>query len=212
MLEFLISPFLAGLSVGLYCFSYCLPFIAPFMVAQEGTNKKNLSVLLRFITGRFFGYASFGILIGYLGEKINGEAINLALSVSLMLLSITLFLHAVGLLRADKSALCARLSAHSSKFPLIMGFLMGINICPPFLMSLTYVLTLHSMLKGLLYFVMFFLGTSIYFLPFFFLGLLNKMKEFQLAGRVGAIVVSSLFFIYSVYSLASRTRMPKGAL
>jgi len=80
-----------------------------------------------------------------------------------------------------------------------MGFLMGINICPPFLMSLAYVFSLHSAFKGIIYFLMFFLGTTLYFLPVAFLGFLGKMKEFRLIARVAGLIVGFAFLTYGIY-------------
>jgi hypothetical protein len=56
-------------------------------------------------------------------------------------------------------------------------------------------------LKGIVYFIFFFIGTSLYFLPLFFLSYLNRLKEFQFIGRVSAIIVGTLFFIYGIYNI-----------
>lgn len=199
MQEIFITPFLSGLSVGIYCFAYCIPFIAPFMVSEARETKEDFSVVLKFISGRFLGYLSFGAVVGFLGETIADEKINLILILSLMLLSVILILHALGLLKQNRFSFCAKIKNFNPKLPLLMGFLMGINICPPFLLSLTYVFTLGSVLKGMVYFLMFFLGTSCYFLPIFFLGFLNELKEFQLAGRVSGLIVGIFFLAYGLY-------------
>jgi len=195
-----IQPFLLGLSIGLYCFAYCFPFVGPYLVSEKRRGIENFKLILQFITGRFFGYLLFGAFFGYLGEKIDSPTINLILVISLMVLSVFLILHALGLFKPEW--LCAlKIEKHRKRFPLVMGFLMGINLCPPFLISLTYVLTLHSLWKGIVYFVMFFIGTSLYFLPLTFLGFLNKMKEFRLMARLAALIVGIGFLIYGFYFL-----------
>lgn len=201
MEEIFITPFLLGLSVGIYCFTYCIPFIAPIMVSEARGKKESFLIILKFIFGRFLGYLSFGAFFGYLGQRINLASINLILIIGLMLLSLTLIFHALGLMKAVRFPFCAKIKKYNSKLPVFMGFLMGINICPPFLMSLTYVFMLHSALKGMIYFSMFFLGTSLYFLPIVFLGFLSKRKEFQLVGRISALIVGILFFSYGLYSI-----------
>ena len=82
-----------------------------------------------------------------------------------------------------------------------MGMLMGVNACPPFLLSLTYVFTLQSVAKGIAYFFMFFIGTTVYFVPMFFLGYLNRIREFQFVGRISAMIVGLIFLGYSIYGL-----------
>jgi len=176
MYSIFLQPILLGLSIGVFCFTYCVPFIAPYIVAEKrkikknlgvilkfifGQIKKNLGVILKFIFGRFSGYVLFGAVFGYLGEKIASQTVNLILIISLMALSLLLIIYALGFLK-PKWSFC----------------------CPPFLMSLAYVFTLHSAIKGMVYFIMFFLGTSFYFLPLVFLGFLGKMKEFRLIARI----------------------------
>lgn len=202
MQEIFISPLLLGLSLGIYCFAYCVPFIAPFMVSEAREKKENFLVLGKFIAGRFLGYLMFGAIFGYLGERIQGSTVNLILIVALMLLSVLLILHGLGLMKAERFSFCRRIKKHNRQLPLLMGFLMGVNICPPFLMSLTYVFTLHSVFKGIIYFFMFFIGTTLYFIPVAFLGYLNKMKEFQGVGRVAAVIVGSFFLVYGVYFIS----------
>lgn len=200
MQDVVIAPFLLGLSAGTFCFAYCIPFIAPVIVSEVRNARENFFVLLKFILGRLTGYLLFGAVIGLLGKKINSQFFDLIIAISLMLLSALLIFNALGLLK-PKNPLCAKIKHFNSRMPAVMGFLMGINVCPPFLMSLAYVFTLHSVFGGIIYFFMFFLGTTIYILPLFFLGFLNKIKEFQLAGRISALAVGILFFLYSVYAV-----------
>lgn len=201
MQEIFIAPFLLGLSIGIYCFTYCIPFVAPVMVSESRGKKENLNVLLKFIFGRMLGYIAFGAVFGYLGEKLTDVNVILILNIALVLLSVILILHALGLIKPKRARFCGKIRKYNAKIPLLMGFLMGINVCPPFLMSLTYVFTLHSMLKGIIYFLMFFIGTTVYFIPLIFLGYLNKLKEFQFVGRISALIVGTMFFIYGLYNI-----------
>lgn len=200
MRDVLVQPFLLGLSVGIFCFTYCVPFIAPYLVAEQRKIKGNLKIILKFIFGRFGGYILFGAIFGYLGERISNSTVNLILIISLMVLSLLMIFYALGFFK-PKLSFCSG-KFFREKSPLLMGFLMGINICPPFLMSLAYVFTLHSVVKGIIYFVMFFLGTSLYFLPLVFLGLLGKMKEFRLIARISALIVGIIFLIYGIYYIS----------
>jgi sulfite exporter TauE/SafE len=200
MRDVLIQPFLLGLSVGIFCFTYCVPFIVPYLVAEQRKMKENFKVILKFIFGRLGGYILFGAVFGYLGEKVDIPAVNLILIISLMALSLLMIFYALGFFK-PKWSFCSG-KFFREKSPLLMGFLMGINICPPFLMSLAYVFTLHSAIKGIIYFVMFFLGTSLYMLPLVFLGLLSKMKEFQLVARISALIVGIVFLLYGIYYIS----------
>lgn len=199
MEDFLIQPFLLGISTGIFCFTYCVPFIAPYLVSEERKLAKNFKVILEFIFGRLGGYILFGAIFGYLGERISNQAVNLILIISLMVLSVVLIIYALGFLKPKGIFCSAKYLKFKEKSPILMGFLMGINICPPFLMSLAYVFSLHSAFKGMVYFLMFFLGTTLYFLPVTFLGFLGKMKEFRLIARIAGLIVGLAFLIYGIY-------------
>ncbi|MFH0800352.1 MAG: sulfite exporter TauE/SafE family protein [Pseudomonadota bacterium] len=203
MTEVILPPLLSGLSVGIYCFAFCIPFVAPLMVSEARAQREDILVIVKIVCGRLIGYMAFGAAVGYLGERFDDKNINLVMTISLMLLSLIMILHGVGLLNPERLSFCAKIRKHGQKVPLVMGFLMGINICPPFLMSLTYVFNLHSMAKGLIYFLMFFAGTTVYFLPIFFLRFLGRMKEFQMAGRICALIVGTLFFVYGLHNILS---------
>ena len=205
MNDYLIQPFLLGISTGIFCFTYCVPFIAPYLVAEERKLKKNFRIILEFILGRLGGYVLFGAIFGYLGEKISNQAVNLILIVSLIVLAIVLIVYSLGFLKPRGMFCSAKYIKFKAKTPLLMGFLMGINICPPFLMSLAYVFTLHSAFKGIIYFLMFFLGTTLYFLPVTFLGYLGKMKEFRFVARTAGIIVGLAFLVYGIYYIIKGT-------
>ena len=199
MREILLQPILLGLSSGIFCMSYCFPFLAPFVVFEERKLREDFKVVLKFIFGRLFGYLTFGAIFGYLGERITNKTVDLLFFMSLAGLSFLLILYSIGLLR-EKRGICLG-PKFKKTTPFLMGFLMGINVCPPFLMALNYVFLLHAFLEGILFFFLFFLATTIYFLPLTFLGFLNKIKEFRIIGRVSGVLVGLMFLIYSFYRI-----------
>lgn len=195
MNEILLTPLLAGLSTGIYCFTYCIPFIAPHMVSEDRSRKENIRTIIRFISGRFIGYLVFGGVVGYLGEKIDSRILDIAVTLSLAMLSIVVILNSLRLLSPERLSFCRATSATT------MGFFMGINVCPPFLMSLSFVYSLHDLVSGIVYFIIFFAGTSLYFLPLFFLGPLGGSHAFRFAGRISAVLVGIIFLVYSSWKL-----------
>ena len=197
--SFFVQPFLLGVSSGLFCVSYCVPFIAPYMVLEERKKKENFLVVLKILLGRLLGYLCFGAFFGFLGEQITNQTVDAVMKVSLMILSIILILYTLEIIKREKES--CPVFGLKNKTPILMGFLMGVKICPSVLMALMYIFTLHNFLAGLFFFSFFFLGTSIYFLPLTFLGGLGKTKEFQLAGRVSALIVGTTFFVYNLYAI-----------
>ena len=200
---FIIKPVLAGLSVGAFCMSYCFPFLATFIASENRVANRNLALIIYFMLGRFFGYAAFGLVFGFLGEQLKSPFLTLITNLSLILVSIVMILHITGLLK-QKDNMCLA-SKFQNRNAVIMGFLMGVNICPPFLLSLAYVVSLNDILKSMLYFVIFFFASSVYFLPMVFVGMLAKIKELQDTARVSGIMAACVFIIYGGYSIIKHT-------
>jgi hypothetical protein len=57
-------------------------------------------------------------------------------------------------------------------------------------------------LEGVLFFLVFFLATSVYLLPLFFAGLVSRFSAVRFAGRVAA-VLAGLYFLYLAASTAA---------
>jgi sulfite exporter TauE/SafE len=119
---------------------------------------------------------------------------------ALIALSLLLLLHLLRLTHPKESS-CRTPAFLKDKSPLLMGFFMGINLCPPFLLSVAYVFKQQSPFYGMLYFALFFLSSSVYFLPLVFIGLLSKTQEFRNMARLSGWGVAIIFFIYGVYSI-----------
>lgn len=197
--ELILQPVLTGLSTGIFCFSYCFPFMGAFFGAKERSARKNLLILLEFLGGRLAGYLCFGLLAGYLGEKFDLGWLRRATDISFIALSLMLLAYLLG--AAREKTLCWTPGFLKDRGPAVMGFFMGINLCPPFLLSLTYVFSRQNALYGMLYFALFFLTSSLYFLPMVFVGLAARAREFRTLARISGLMVGILFLVYGTYSL-----------
>ncbi|MFH1799329.1 MAG: sulfite exporter TauE/SafE family protein [Candidatus Omnitrophota bacterium] len=197
--ELVMQPLLAGLSVGAFCLTYCFPFMGVFFGAEERSPKRNLFVLLEFLAGRLMGYLCFGLLVGYLGEKFDPRWLRRATDISFIVLSLVLLFYLLGLVR--EKSLCPTPKWLKARSPLVMGFFMGINLCPPFLLSVAYVFQQQSPLYGMFYFALFFLASSVYFLPLLSVGFASKIQELRIMARISGFLVATLFFIYGIYSI-----------
>lgn len=78
--------------------------------------------------------------------------------------------------------------------PLVLGFLTGINVCPPFLIALTRAAGAGSALDSVQFFVAFFVGTAVYFVPMPLLGALRAVRALQTVGRLAAGIIGVYYF------------------
>lgn len=196
---FFLQGFLTGLSVGVYCIGICLPVFIPILLSQRRHLKSAFWVILEFSLGRLLGYVLFGALIGWLGWKINSSLVHLIISLGSLVLSLLMMAYVLGFWVFGAKTCVRRFN--KIKIPFVLGFLTGINVCPPFLASLGYVFNLGGVLRGALYFLMFFLGTSVYIIPMGFLYVLTTSKVFRKIALISGFLAGLYFFYFAIRSL-----------
>lgn len=184
--------FLTGLSVGIFCLGVCLPVFLPLLLGKKKNTKKSFLVILEFSLGRLAGYLLFGLFFGWLGAVIKSERIHLLVSLVNLWLGISLIVFSLGMI--DRR-LCHFLPMEKIRWPALFGFLTGVNVCPPFLASLSYVFNLGQLISSLVYFLGFFLGTTLYLVPVAFLGALSRFSFFEKLGRFAG-VVAGIYFVF----------------
>ena len=190
----IIPGFLTGLSVGVYCLGICLPIFIPILLAEKRKTKESFWLILEFSFGRLLGYLLFGFIVGYLGVVVQSKIIHQTVRLSTSLMGVLMIGYSLGLTSWWGHKACKRFF-HKTKIPILLGFLTGINVCPPFLASLTYVFNLQSTLLGSLYFLFFFLGTSVYIVPLAFLGVFSQQTIFQKIARISGVLVGGYFLL-----------------
>ena len=196
---------LLGLSTGLFCAGFCVPLVGPLLLSDENRSvRRSTSCVLLFLAGRLVAYLLFGLVFGALGgilSRVWGiKAVLLPLLYAV--LGILMIVYAV-VQAFPHVAFCRAVSprVRSGWYLALVGFLAGINLCPPFLLAVTTVMDIGGALQGALFFFVFFLATSVYLLPLFFAGLVSRFASVRFAGRVTA-VLAGLYFLYLAASTA----------
>lgn len=192
------SGFLAGLSTGVYCLGLCLPIFLPVLLSQKRNLKSSFSLILEFSTGRLAGYLVFGLVVGWLGQQIQSNSIHLLATLINTWNGILLILYSLGTI--DKK-FCGFLPFKKIRWAFLLGFLTGINVCPPFLASLSYVFNLRSALNSLLYFFFFFLGTSLYLIPSALLGVFTKVNWITKIARISGVLAGIYFVLQNLFRI-----------
>jgi sulfite exporter TauE/SafE len=198
MISQLITGFLAGLSTGLYCLGACLPIFVPLIMAEKKNLQSSFLVIWQFSLGRLTGYLLFGGFIGYLGKVINLAIVNKLVGWVTILTGLMLVFYSVGLLRWNTKA--CKIFFKKIKIPMLLGFLTGVNVCPPFIASLTYVFGLKDVIRSVLYFLSFFVGTSMYLIPAGFLGFFSQDSWLQKVAKYSGIFIG-FYFVWRGYYL-----------
>jgi hypothetical protein len=197
-----LEAFLLGLSNGAVCLAYCAPVLVPCLMGGVGRCglRSDSLVVLRFLIGRLFGYLLFAVVSWGLGRSLaHTDHFQEALvGSSYLALSIILVFYAF----FDKRSSCARsrimaLTGKVGTSPLVLpvaaGLASGLNFCPPFLLALVAGARTGSLQGSLFFFLVFFLGTSLFFIPAPFLGALRRFPAIGIVGKMAAGIIGCYY-------------------
>ena len=186
-----------GLSAGVYCVGSCMVFFMPYLVVEGKRNiSDNLKKISSFMAGRLIAYVAFAFAVGLIGASYRN--IFTAKFSNICLIAASSFMIIYSLTHNFKdSGLCALFVRRSSlmRIPFLLGMLTGLNPCPPFLVGSARLWTLNDILLGVILFIAFFLGTSVYMLPLALVSYINRSERIRKIGAMVALV-SGVWFLF----------------
>jgi sulfite exporter TauE/SafE len=194
---------LLGLSTGSFCAISCAPVAIPFIFSEKIDGwRQNAGLVGMMLLGRLAAYLGVGFLVGALGgyavRYLDPEIQRRLLAVSNALIGGLMI--AAGLMHNFPGLKFCR------KFQKVYrpgwgswlyGFFTGLNICPPFFMAASRVFGTGNGLAGMVYFGMFFLGTSVYFLPLLGVHLFkDRLPTVRMVARLALILLGAYFLLF----------------
>jgi hypothetical protein len=79
-----------------------------------------------------------------------------------------------------------------------LGFLAGVNLCPPFLLAVTTVVGVGGVLRGALFFSVFFVGTSVWLVPLLAVAPVARLASVRFAARVASVLAGGYFIFLAL--------------
>lgn len=196
-----------GLATGTACLASCGPIYASYLMSERRTGLQSLWVILKLNGGRFISYAAFGALVGMLGGAIP-VTVRIPLTFTgYILFSLYLLLSVVRVRKACTGCHTGKV-LRITRSPFLLGILTGFSVCPSFLIALTGAFGSSGPANGMMLFIGFFAGTTVYMLPFSLFGLLTTKNWITKAARMIAVVVSIYFGAMGVRGLATWITRP----
>ena len=201
MIKYMVEPFLLGITMGGYCAVSCFPFLLPYILTDSKHKfLRKLYVFGQFLLGRLMAYILFAVLISLLAISAEGllsQRINSLLMVIASLIMINFSL------TSTKIPFCQfkKLGGIAKGFPLVTGFILGLNLCPPFLVALVNIIEMQSIFYSCIYFFFLFLGTTIYLLPLVLVSATLKSDFFRRIGIYLGILIGIWFLIQGITGL-----------
>jgi hypothetical protein len=198
-----------GLSSGPACMASCGPVLVPSLLAEPAGMRLTTRKLSSFLAARFLGYLLFAAAAWELGALVSLPATSRLLITGIVhvLLAAVLLWYAYSMGHAHAHACPASElvtvgvpGKRSATGPAALGFLTGFSLCPPFVIAGVRAAGLESATAALLFFAMFFVGTSVWFLPFVGLGCVRRSQAVTTVGRM-AMVLIAFFYVYLGFAM-----------
>ncbi len=194
---------LLGLSTGSFCAISCAPVAIPFLFSEKIKGwRQNAGLVGWMLLGRLAAYIGVGFMIGALGgyavRYLDPDLQRRLLAVSNTLIGALMI--ASGLMHNFPGLkFCRRFKSvyRPGWGSFLYGLFTGLNICPPFFLAASRVFGKGDGWTGMAYFAMFFLGTSVYFLPLLGVHLVrDRMETVRLVARLVLILIGGYFFLF----------------
>lgn len=194
---------LLGLSIGTTCLAYCAPTLFPYLLGNGQGWRQGAVATVEFLAGRLLGYIIFALAAWGTNQMLFKDlqcrgilygSSYLALAGTMILFS---FQKDPGRCAAEvfQQGKARRFWGKLCTFPVGMGLLTGMNLCPPFLLAFARAAESGSLWGSLLFFATFFIGTSVYFIPAPFFGSLGRFPALRQIGRWTALIIG-VYYIY----------------
>jgi sulfite exporter TauE/SafE len=193
-----------GLSSGPACMASCGPVLVPSLLAEPAGMRLTTRNLSAFLAARFLGYLLFAAAAWEIGAVVSLPSTSRLLItgvVHVLLAGVLLwYAYSMGHAHAHSCAASELVTLGAPKKrsvtgPTALGFLTGFSLCPPFVIAGVRAAQLESATAALLFFAVFFVGTSVWFLPFVGLGCVRRSQAVTTVGRM-AMVLIAFFYVY----------------
>ena len=193
-----------GLASGPACVASCGPVLVPSLLAERAGLRLNTRYLSTFLGARFLGYLLFAVLAWALGALVSFPPAPrlLVFGVVHVLLAGVLLWYAYSAGRACAQAhSCSELVTigvgrkRTVPGAAALGFLTGVSLCPPFVAAGVRAAQLGSAAAALLFFAAFFVGTSVWFVPFVSLGCVRRNEAVTTVARMATVLIA-LYYAY----------------
>ena len=183
----LLGGFSLGVAVGTTCVAVCGGLLLPMVISTQRTLRHSLGLFLQFSAGRLIAYTAFGVVAGVIGIAIHEHAWYQWVG-PLAYVAAGLMLLRFVATQARKCGCSSAAPARWQQIPLVVGFLTGANVCPPFISAIAVAVTAGSVVRAVGYFLAFFVGTSVWLAPIACAGMLTRWQPWVRLGRLAGVL------------------------
>ncbi len=208
-----------GFGSGPVCLASCGPVLLPWLGSEPRELRTTGRLLTLFLGGRLAGYLAFAVVTWVLGATIPLDPHTRTLVFGLAnfglaaLLGISAFLpHLLCPISPDERQPHLYQIGAADRFrpptALTLGFLTGLNLCPPFLTAGVRAAATRSLSGALLFFAVFFVGTAVWFLPALAVSPLRRISVVPTVARMTMVALAVYYAYLGVVCAASWRLVP----
>ncbi|MHC1761648.1 MAG: sulfite exporter TauE/SafE family protein [Negativicutes bacterium] len=198
----MLQGFLLGLSTGATCLAYCSPVLVPYLLGEGKSIRQTAWTLSQFMLGRLLGYILFAVFAWLAGYYVSTLTDRREMLTGIVYILLALLMLWYGMLqpiapcagRSWRDNAAHLIQSQPALAPLLMGLFTGLNLCPPFLLAFAAAGENPTLGYSLLFFLSFFGGTALFFVPVPLLGACKNVSRLKIIGRLAAAVMSVYYF------------------
>jgi sulfite exporter TauE/SafE len=192
-----------GLASGPACIAACGPVLVPSLLTERAGFRPNARYLSVFLAARLLGYMLFAVAVWELGARVSlppAPRVLLMGAVNVLLAGVLLWYAYSARPLCGPSCSASKLVKIETKKnrrapgAAALGLLTGLSLCPPFVAAGVRAAELGSVAQALLFFIFFFLGTSIWFVPFVSMGCIARNEAVITVARM-AMALIALYYL-----------------
>jgi sulfite exporter TauE/SafE len=202
-----------GLASGPACIAACGPVLVPSMLVERRGVGVSVRYISAFLGARLLGYLLFAVAaweLGMLASMLRAPK-TLLIGVVYVLLAAVLLAYAYSARHAcvqkcsdSKLVNIGETKNRGVAGAAVLGFLTGLNLCPPFVAAGIRAAELGSLTAALLFFTAFFLGTSIWFAPFAGLSCVARNEAVVTVARMAMALIALWYLALGIAMLMGR--------
>ncbi|HMD83076.1 MAG TPA: sulfite exporter TauE/SafE family protein [Terriglobia bacterium] len=201
-----------GLSSGPACLASCGPVLVPSLLAERAGVRRGTRYLSTFLGARFLGYLLFAAVAWELGVLVAlPPALRLSVVgvIHVLLAGVLLWYaysvgHACARSCGSELVTIGAVRKRGISGPAALGFLTGLSLCPPFVIASVRAAELRSAVAALLFFAVFFVGTSVWFVPFISLGCVRRSQAVTTVARMAMVLIACFYLCLGLAMLMGR--------
>jgi hypothetical protein len=197
----------------------CGPVLLPWLGAEPRELRTTGRLLALFLGGRLAGYLAFAVVAWMAGFALPLDARTRTLVFGLANFGLAALLGASACIPHRS---CATVSSESRPrlyqigtadryrppTSVTLGFLTGLNLCPPFVAAGVRAAATHSLAGALAFFALFFVGTAIWFLPALGISVLRRVSALPTVARMTMGALAAYYAYLGIMAVAAWRIVP----